>query len=150
MKTGQRNERTCEIHERQNERARYLRDSFKVIGIDKQQNSQRGKMSDLLKQLGENKIFIWLVTAIIAGAFGFYVNTLTGNVTFDNRITVIEAEIQSLKIRQGQLELGLQTKADQAVIDDCIKDLTLKLDRMYEEQNRRFDRMFEIITKIKQ
>lgn len=107
-------------------------------------------MSDLLKQLGENKIFIWLVTAIIAGAFGFYVNTLTGNVTFDNRITVIEAEIQSLKIRQGQLELGLQTKADQAVIDDCMRDLTLKLDRMYEEQNRRFDRMFEIITKIKQ
>ena len=104
-------------------------------------------MGDFLKELGENRIFIWLVTAIIAGAFGFYINTMTGNVTFDNRLTVLESEIQAIKIRHGQLELAVQTKADQAVIDECMRDLNRKLDRMYEEQNRRFERLYELLTK---
>jgi hypothetical protein len=106
-------------------------------------------MNEFFKEITNNRLAVTLIIALAAGMFGFYVNTITDNNSFENRLTIVEAEIQTLKIRQGQLELQLYTKADQSTIDVCLRDLNTKLDGFNTETNKRFDRVIDLIMNIK-
>jgi ABC-type tungstate transport system substrate-binding protein len=106
-------------------------------------------MNEFFKEITNNRLAVTLIIALAAGMFGFYVNTITDNNSFENRLTIVEAEIQTLKIRQGQLEMQLYTKADQSTIDVCLRDLNTKLDGFNTETNKRFDRVIDLIMNIK-
>jgi hypothetical protein len=106
-------------------------------------------MNEFFKEITNNRLAVTLIIALAAGMFGFYVNTITDNNSFENRLTIVEAEIQTLKIRQGQLELQLYTKADQSSIDGCLRELNTKLDGFNTETNKRFDRVIDLIMNIK-
>ncbi len=106
-------------------------------------------MNEFFKEITNNRLAVTLIIALAAGMFGFYVNTITDSNSFENRLTIVEAEIQTLKIRQGQLELQLYTKADQSTIDVCLRELNTKLDGFNTETNKRFDRVIDLIMNIK-
>ncbi len=103
------------------------------------------KMSDWFKDLTQNRLAVTLIVLIIGGTLGFYVNTMVNTSTYELRLQAIETEIQSLKVRQGQIEMLVALKADKATFDECLRDLNRKMDRFNTETNKRFDRLFDLL-----
>lgn len=73
--------------------------------------------------------FLWgMITIAAVGLFSFYIQAQTYQARADERITVIEKEIELIKIKQRQTEIDVANKVNRDVMDGCMKDINLKLD----------------------
>lgn len=111
-------------------------------------------MGDWIKQVFENKIVSQLIVVLIVGMMGFYVGTIKNEAVLNAELKIItarqkamEGEIALLKIRQDQLDISIQGKANKSTIDQCLRDVNIKLDNYTVETNKRLDRILELILK---